>query len=115
MRYIPHTDAEISQMLDTIGVPGVESLFDSIPASLQRRADLDLPPALSEQELAAEIGGLAQRNAHAESHDWFLGAGTYAHFIPSVIDSLCSRGEFLTAYTPYQPELSQGTLQAIFE
>ena len=115
MRYIPHTDAEIAKMLDTIGVSGVESLFDSVPDALQLGTSLDLPPALSEQELVAEIGALAQQNAHTESHDWFLGAGTYAHFIPSVIDALCSRGEFLTAYTPYQPELSQGTLQAIFE
>ena len=115
MRYIPHTDSDVAKMLDTIGAPNVVSLFDSVPEPLQLKRDLELLPALSEQELASEIGALAQRNANAESHDWFLGAGTYAHYIPSVIDSLSSRGEFLTAYTPYQPELSQGTLQGIFE
>lgn len=102
-------------MLDVIGVSSVESLFDTIPDSLRLNRSLELPPALSEQELIEELGALAEKNAHAESHDWFLGAGTYAHFIPSVVDTLSSRGEFLTAYTPYQPELSQGTLQAIFE
>ncbi len=115
MRYIPHTENDVLQMLEVIGAPSVESLFESIPDSLRLKRGLELPPALSEQELIEELGALAARNVHAESHDWFLGAGTYAHFIPSVVDTLCSRGEFLTAYTPYQPELSQGTLQAIFE
>jgi len=115
LRYIPHTESDVLQMLETIGAPSVESLFECIPDSLRLKRRLELPPALSEQELIEELGALAAKNAHSESHDWFLGAGTYAHFIPSVVDTLLSRGEFLTAYTPYQPELSQGTLQAIFE
>ena len=115
MRYIPHTESDVLEMLEAIGAPSVESLFESIPDSLRLKRRLELPPALSEQELIEELGALAAKNAHSESHDWFLGAGTYAHFIPSVVDTLLSRGEFLTAYTPYQPELSQGTLQAIFE
>ena len=115
MRYIPHTEDDVRQMLEVVGAPNTDALFDPIPLALRLDRPLDLPPALSEQELVRELSGLAAKNAHAESHDWFLGAGTYAHFIPSAIDALASRGEFLTAYTPYQPELSQGTLQAIFE
>ena len=115
MRYIPHTENDIQGMLEVVGVPRVESLFDAIPEKHRLDRLLDIPAALSEQELIAELSALSQQNANAESHHWFLGAGTYAHFTPSAIDSLSSRAEFLTAYTPYQPELSQGTLQAIFE
>ncbi len=115
LRYIPHTEREIEQMLDVIGAPSVEALFESIPEKFRLNRPLDVPAALSEQELFAELTALAERNAHAGSHDWFLGAGTYAHFVPSAVDALASRSEFYTAYTPYQPELSQGTLQAIFE
>jgi glycine dehydrogenase subunit 1 len=102
-------------MLDAIGVESVDALFDAIPEKLRLRRPLDLPPALSEQELLAELSALAGRNAHTGSHDWFLGAGTYAHFAPSAVDAIASRSEFYTAYTPYQAEISQGTLQAIFE
>ena len=115
MRYIPHTENDVLQMLEVIGAPSVGSLFESIPDSLRLKRGLELPPALSEQELIEELGALAAKNVNAESHDWFLGAGTYSHFIPSVVDTLFSRGEFLAAYTPDQPELSQGALQATFE
>jgi glycine dehydrogenase subunit 1 len=115
VRYLPHTEADVARMLEAIGVDSVEALFECVPAKLRLRRALDLPPALSEQELLAELGALAERNAHTGSHDWFLGAGTYAHFTPSAVDAIASRAEFYTAYTPYQPEISQGTLQAIFE
>jgi len=115
VRYIPHTEADVTRMLDAIGVASVEALFEGVPTKLRMRAPLSLPPALSEQELLAEFSSLAERNAHTGTHDWFLGAGTYAHFAPSAVDALVSRSEFTTSYTPYQPEISQGTLQAIFE
>ena len=102
-------------MLDAIGAPSLDALFACIPEKLRLDRPLALPAAASEQEVLAELAGLAGRNAHAESHGWFLGAGTYSHFVPSAIDALASRAEFSTSYTPYQPEVSQGTLQAIFE
>ncbi len=115
MRYIPHTEADVARMLEAVGADSVEALFEAIPEKLRLRRPLALPPALSEQELLAELAALASRNAHSGSHDWFLGAGTYAHFAPSAVDAIASRSEFYTAYTPYQPEIAQGTLQAIFE
>src|SRR5262245_2500586 len=99
-------------MLDVIGAPSLEALFECIPEKYRLTRSLDLPEALSEQELARELAALAARNASTESHDWFLGAGTYPHFVPSAVDALASRAEFTTSYTPYQPEISQGTLQA---
>jgi len=113
--YVPHTAEEVASMLAAIGVESLEELFASIPEKLRLDRPLHLPAALSEQELVAELSRLAERNVHTGTHDWFLGAGTYAHYAPSAIDTLVSRGEFLTAYTPYQAEISQGTLQAIFE
>jgi glycine dehydrogenase subunit 1 len=115
VRYIPHTEADVARMLEAIGVDSVEALFEAVPEKLRLRRSLALPPALSEQELLARLAALAERNVHAGSHDWFLGAGTYAHFAPSAVDAIASRSEFYTAYTPYQAEISQGTLQAIFE
>ncbi len=115
MRYIPHTEADVARMLDAIGVDSVEALFEAVPEKLRLRRPLALAAALSEQELLAQLDALAARNAHTGSHDWFLGAGTYAHFTPSAVDAIASRSEFSTAYTPYQAEIAQGTLQAIFE
>jgi glycine dehydrogenase subunit 1 len=115
MRYIPHTEEDIRQMLDGIGVKTVDDLFSEIPSDLRLKRDLDLPAALSESELLRNLKELASVNATADSHLCFLGAGAYNHFIPAVVDQLISRSEFYTAYTPYQPEISQGTLQAIFE
>jgi glycine dehydrogenase subunit 1 len=114
-RYIPHTDDDVREMLDAIGVADLEALFADIPEKLRLLRPLAVPKASSEQEVAAELAGLAARNAHAGSHGWFLGAGSYAHYAPTAVDALVSRAEFTTSYTPYQPEISQGTLQAIFE
>jgi glycine dehydrogenase subunit 1 len=114
MSYIPHTDADREAMLKAIGVASMNDLFDAVPAG-QRFPKLDLPAGLSEMEVAAEMAGLAGANAAASEYAIFLGAGAYHHFIPSVVNHILLRGEFYTAYTPYQPELSQGTLQAIFE
>jgi glycine dehydrogenase subunit 1 len=101
-------------MLERIGVPSLEALFSEIPEDL-RFPPLDLDRGLSELEVMAELGALAKTNAVADDYRWFLGAGAYDHFIPAAVGALASRGEFLTAYTPYQSEVSQGTLQAIFE
>jgi glycine dehydrogenase subunit 1 len=114
MTYIPHTDADREAMLKAIGVDSLDALFDRVPEE-QRFPRLDLPAGLSEMEVAWEMGGLAESNVAAHHYAMFLGAGAYNHFIPSVVNHILLRGEFYTAYTPYQPELSQGTLQAIFE
>ncbi|MBI5670098.1 MAG: aminomethyl-transferring glycine dehydrogenase subunit GcvPA [Chloroflexi bacterium] len=114
MSYIPHTDAERQQMLATIGVTTIEDLFEAVPAS-HRFPALDLPAPLSEMDVAAELQALAEANEHAGDFAIFRGAGAYHHFIPSAVNHILLRGEFYTAYTPYQPEVSQGTLQAIFE
>ena len=115
MRYLPHTDVEVEQMLDTIGVSSMEELFSGVPAECRLQRPLDLPAAKSESEQLAFLRELAQKNTTISCCDSFLGGGAYNHFIPAVIDQLVSRSEFYTAYTPYQPEISQGTLQAIFE
>lgn len=115
MHYLPHTDEDVRQMLATIGVETVEDLFVEIPAAIRLNRPLQLPPALSESELLRELDRLAMQNASLNCWTSFLGAGAYNHFIPAVVDHLASRSEFYTAYTPYQPEISQGTLQAIFE
>ncbi|HYO87853.1 MAG TPA: aminomethyl-transferring glycine dehydrogenase subunit GcvPA [Candidatus Limnocylindrales bacterium] len=114
MSYLPHTDAERQQMLDAIGAHTIEDLFEAVP-SAQRFPALKLPEAMSELEVMAEMQALAEANEHAGDFAIFRGAGAYHHFIPSAVDHMLRRGEFFTAYTPYQPEVSQGTLQAIFE
>jgi len=114
MSFIPNTAAEREQMLKTVGVGSVEDLFKDVPAAFRFPA-LHLPPALSELEALRELEELSARDLHAGRAPCFLGAGAYRHFIPSVVDFVISRSEFATAYTPYQPEISQGTLQAIFE
>jgi glycine dehydrogenase subunit 1 len=115
MRYIPNTDQDRRQMLDAIGVGSVEELFADIPEALRLKRALKIPPALSEAELVKRMRAQAARNADADRYNSFLGAGNYNHFSPAIIGHLVLRGEFLTAYTPYQPEISQGTLQALFE
>ncbi|MGQ9828381.1 MAG: aminomethyl-transferring glycine dehydrogenase subunit GcvPA [Roseiflexus sp.] len=112
--YIPITDADRMEMMKTIGVERLEDLFESVPAA-HRFPPLRLPEPLSEPELRRELSRLERLNAQAGSHLIFLGAGAYNHFVPAAIDQILRRGEFYTAYTPYQPEVSQGTLQAIFE
>jgi len=110
--YTPHTKEEISRMLKTIGVSSVEELFKDIKPSFRPRS-FDIPDGKSEQEILSHFRGLAARNCSAIVK--FLGAGFYDHYIPSVVDALSGRSEFYTAYTPYQPECSQGTLQAVYE
>ncbi len=112
--FIPTTDDDRAAMLAEIAAPSVESLFGDIPERF-RHPTLDLPEAMPEMELRAAMEALAQRNFHAGDHPSFLGAGVYHHFCPSVVGPLVTRGEFLTSYTPYQPEVSQGTLQALYE
>ncbi|MGH2408034.1 MAG: aminomethyl-transferring glycine dehydrogenase subunit GcvPA, partial [Candidatus Limnocylindrales bacterium] len=112
MPYGPHTDADRAQMLDALGIESVEPLFADIPRAV-RTQGLDLPGPLTEQALAARMEQLASRNRVDLAG--FLGAGVYRHYIPAAVDQIISRGEFYTAYTPYQPEISQGTLQAIYE
>ena len=114
MSYIPHTETERQQMLATIGVSAIEDLFGAVPAR-HRFPSLALPDALSEQEVQAEMLALSEANDHGQDFAIFRGGGAWHHFIPSALNHILLRGEFLTAYTPYQPELSQGTLQAIFE
>ena len=114
MNYIPNTDADRADMLAVIGVPSVADLFHDVPEK-QRFPELDLPPALSEMEVLQELQALADENDDLNHVSCFLGAGAYNHFVPSVVDSLIRRGEFYSAYTPYQAEISQGTLQAHFE
>src|SRR5438128_11295377 len=102
-------------MLDAIGVDSIEELFDQIPEGVRLGRALELEPALSEPELVAHLSELAARNVDTGREVSFLGAGIYDHYVPAVVDAVLARGEFLTAYTPYQPEMSQGVLQAIFE
>ena len=114
MTYLPHTAAERRDMLDTIGVETMKALFDDIPAA-ERFPDLNLPPALSEMEVARDMSRLAGANTEVAPEARFLGAGAYDHFIPATVRDVLRRAEFYTAYTPYQPEISQGMLQAMFE
>jgi glycine dehydrogenase subunit 1 len=113
-QFIPHTDSDREAMLDIIGLKRVDELFQDIPAA-NRFPMLNLPPAVSEMEIVTEVQALASLNENTHELICFLGAGAYNHYIPAVVDSILRRGEFFTAYTPYQSEVSQGTLQAIFE
>ena len=109
------TDADREEMLAAIGVSSVEELFRDIPAGVRFQRELDLEPALSEPELVRHLEELAAKNVDTTKELSFLGAGIYDHYVPAIVDAVLQRGEFLTAYTPYQPEMSQGVLQAIFE
>jgi glycine dehydrogenase subunit 1 len=113
--FLPLTDRDREEMLRTIGVSSVEELFRDLPQAMRLGRELDLEPPLSEQELSAHLGELAARNVDTTRELSFLGAGIYDHYVPAVVDTVLQRGEFLTAYTPYQPEMSQGVLQSIFE
>ncbi len=114
MSYVPHTDAERDEMLAAIGLADIEELFKDVPADV-RFPELKLPSATSELDIAREMGALAARNFAVDPSLSFLGAGTYHHFRPATVDYVLSRGEFYTSYTQYQPEVSQGMLQALFE
>ena len=115
MRYIPNTPEVCREMLQTIGVTSIDDLFSDIPPEVRLRESLKIPGPLSELELDRHVKALSEENTHGDGTPYFLGAGAYFHWIPSVVSHLAGRSEFYTAYTPYQPELSQGTLQAIFE
>ena len=115
MTYIPHSPTERDEMLATIGVKSLEALFESVPARF-RFPKLDLPPALTEMEAAVELDEISTSNENVRTDlVSFLGAGAYNHYIPAAVGHILQRGEYYTAYTPYQPEISQGTLQVIFE
>ncbi len=115
MHYIPNNAAAEAEMLAALGVQHFEDLLTNIPAKILQQCQINLPAALSESELAKMVTAVASRNQDSESKISFMGGGVYDHFIPAVVDFLISRSEFYTAYTPYQPEVSQGTLQAIYE
>jgi glycine dehydrogenase subunit 1 len=114
-RYTSITDQDLEVMLGAIGVGSVDELFADVPESVRLAREIDLPPGRSEQEVYDHLAGLAARNRHADAEVSFLGAGMYDHYVPALIDNLLSRSEFLTPYTPYQPEISQGGLQVMFE
>src|SRR5512140_583696 len=113
MRYLPKSPADREQMLREIGCKSIDDLFAPIPAEYRLKRDLNIPRQMSEQEILGFFRQTSRDNA--AGFPTFLGAGAYNHYRPVVIDSLISRGEWFTAYTPYQPEIAQGTLQAIFE
>ncbi len=114
MRYLPHTETERRSMLETVGVERLEDLCADVPESA-RFPELELPAPVAEMELETRMRSLAGRNANAGGHEYFLGAGTYHHYVPAAVDYVIGRGEFFTSYTPYQAEASQGMLQAMFE
>jgi glycine dehydrogenase subunit 1 len=115
MRFAPHTDDDVREMLARIGLDGLDQLFEQIPPSVRLDRPLDLPEGVSEMEILADLRGLAAANRSADDLVCFAGAGAYDHYVPSVVWALAGRSEFYTSYTPYQPELSQGVLQALFE
>jgi len=115
MRYLPHTQEDIQEMLAKAGKETLDDLFETIPDSLKTKGSLDLPEAMSEWDLNTYMETLASKNIACKDYKCFIGAGSYDHYIPSIIPYLVSRSEFATAYTPYQPEVSQGTLQGIYE
>jgi len=115
MRYIPHTEADVAAMLSAIGLRSLDELIEHVPAELRRTAALEVADGLGEADVIRRLSALAERNRVAPDLLCFAGAGAYPHFVPSVVDAVILRSEFATAYTPYQPEVSQGTLQATFE
>ena len=114
-RYTATTDSDRAAMLERIGVGSLDELFEAIPAGVRLGRPLDLPAGMAEQEVTDHLAALAARNRHADAEITFLGAGMYDHYVPALIDSITQRSEFLTPYTPYQPEISQGGLQVMFE
>ena len=115
MRYLPLTDADRRDMLATVGVASIDALFAEVPAAAQHQGLLDLPRAMGELEVERRLAAMAAKNTVAGAVPFFLGGGVYRHHVPASVDHLIQRGEFLTSYTPYQPELAQGTLQYLFE
>ncbi len=115
MRYLPHTDTDRSDMLAAIGAGAIDDLFTGVPADKMLKGPVNLPRHKSELEVARILGGLAAKNIPASTVPFFVGAGAYKHHVPATVDHLIQRSEFLTSYTPYQPEIAQGTLQYLFE
>ncbi|CCO08773.1 aminomethyl-transferring glycine dehydrogenase subunit GcvPA [Desulforamulus hydrothermalis] len=115
MKFIPHTAEELRQMLETLGIEGTDRLFEEIPPAIRLRRELQVAGGLSEPELARHMSDLALLNTGVDQFICFLGAGAYDHYVPSAVKHILARSEFYTAYTPYQPEISQGILQTIFE
>lgn len=115
MNYVPNTVSQQDRMLARIGVKSIDELFKDIPETVRRQAKLSIPGGLAEQDLVKLVKGISKQNGNLEEYTSFLGAGAYEHYIPSFVDQLLMRSEFYTAYTPYQPEISQGTLIAIYE
>lgn len=115
MLYLPHTDEDIASMLQIVGVDDLDGLFSTVPADCRCKEDLNLPEAFSEWELNDHMAALSHSMAVSPEYKVFMGAGSYEHFIPASVSYLLSRSEFVTSYTPYQPEMSQGTLQAVYE
>ncbi len=115
MRYLPHTKEDIASMLQIVGAKGLDDLFSSIPPDCRRIGSLNLPDPLTEWELNSAMDKLSETMAISPEYNLFIGAGSYEHYIPASVSYLLNRSEFVTSYTPYQPEMSQGTLQAIYE
>ena len=115
MRYLPLDAIDRAQMLARVGAPDIDALFADIPAAKRLAGPLDLPNGLGEIEVERRLARMAGRNVAAGSVPFFLGAGAYRHHVPATVDHLIQRSEFLTSYTPYQPEIAQGTLQVLFE
>ncbi|HIC70530.1 MAG TPA: glycine dehydrogenase, partial [Alphaproteobacteria bacterium] len=115
MRYLPHTTEDRRAMMADIGITDIQELFKDVPEEARLDSPLDLPSHADELSVERHINDLAAHNTVAGEVPCFLGGGAYRHHIPAAVDALIQRGEFLTAYTPYQPEISQGTLQALFE
>src|SRR5438309_11624079 len=115
MRFAPHTDDDVREMLETCGLESMDRLFEQIPGSVRLDRPLELPEGVSEMEIVADLEELASRNRHVDDLVCFAGGGAYDHYIPSVVWALAGRSELYTSYTPYQPELSQGVLQALYE
>jgi len=115
MRYLPLTAADRRSMLDAIGVKSVDDLYRDVPQAARRDGLVDLPLSASEMEVERRIAKLAAKNLTAATAPMFCGAGVYRHHVPAAVDAMIQRGEFLTSYTPYQPEVAQGTLQYLFE
>src|SRR5437588_7850327 len=115
MRFAPHTDEDVREMLSACGLSSIDELFGQIPSSVRLDRELDLPDGVSEMELVADLRHMASRNRHADELVCFAGGGAYDHYVPSVVWALAGRSELYTSHTPYQPELSQGVLQALYE
>jgi glycine dehydrogenase subunit 1 len=114
-RYTSATDADRSEMLAAVGAASIEELFAELPEEVRLGRDLELPQGMAESDVHDRLAALAERNVHAEDELCFIGAGMYDHYVPAIVDAITQRSEFLTPYTPYQPEVSQGHLQAMFE